>query len=323
MGLRPPALILALLAAVGISAARADQQEYPGYLALGDSLAFGVGAANPAAEGYVGLTHFALSEEGGAYEGELDLINVAEPGATSEDLLEPEGQLERALAEIDARESDNIPDNDIALISIDVGGNDLLQLADPDSPCVADTGSPGCREAINGMLAGLRSNLAEILLALREAAPNARIFAVNLYNPYSGTGDVRELLANVAVQQVNGVINATASDPAYDVELVPVFELFMGRGDQWIASDGIHPNNDGHRVMSEALLASIGERPPEIPDDLASVPTGPATGEAPVPGESQDDDGGVPFLVLAIITAIAFTAGIAVSGLYVWARGRG
>ena len=34
---------------------RAHAAETPAYIALGDSLAFGVGAANPAAEGYVAL----------------------------------------------------------------------------------------------------------------------------------------------------------------------------------------------------------------------------------------------------------------------------
>lgn len=314
------ALTLLLLVFGGRVSMAADDP--PAYLALGDSLAFGVGAANPAAEGYVGLTHFQLAEDKARYPGGLELINLAEPGATSSDLVEPDGQLERALNEIEERQNDEIPGNEVELISIDIGGNDLLQLAEPGTPCLIDTGSAACREALNDSLSDLQRNLARILSQLREAAPAAGIFAIDLYNPYSGTGDPREVLASVAVQQVNGVINATASEPALAVDLVSVFELFLGRGEQWVASDRIHPNDSGHLVISEALLAAIGDRPVAVPEDLASVPTGPSTGQqGPVSSDSSNQDD-VSAILLLVAIGIAFAAGLIVSGTYFWARGR-
>lgn len=319
---------LALVAAIlGLSvSAVADRvaaaQEYPLYLALGDSIAFGVGAANPAAEGYVGLTHFDLSAEDGPYPDRLDLVNLAEPGATSGDLLAPEGQLEKALDEIAGREEDSISGNEVELISIDVGGNDLLALANPDSPCLADTGSPECRDAITKTLSDLQDNLAAILQQLREAAPAAGIFTINLYNPYSGTGDPREVLASVAVQQVNGVINATAADPEYGAQLVPIFELFLGRGTQWIASDQIHPNDEGHRVIAEALVAAMEGRDVVVPEDLASVPTDSAGLIPGAPETAESQDGGISTTLLVIAVLVAFVAGLTLSAAYFWMRGR-
>ncbi len=323
MGIRGLALFGALLSLLAFppGASFAGDDELPVYLALGDSLAFGIGAANPAAEGYVGLTHFSLTEEDRLYADGLELANLAEPGATSADLIEPDGQLERALSLIEERERDDIPGNEIEIISIDIGGNDLLQLAEPDSPCIVDTGSEECRDAISDTLSGLQENLTNILAQLRESAPEARIYTIDLYNPYSGTGDAREVLAGVAVQQINGVINATSANSALSTQLVTIFELFLGRGEQWVASDLIHPNNNGHIVISEALVAAIEGRPVEVPEELASVPTGPADPEEPAAASSGGDDG-ISGVFLYGLIAIAFIAGLAVSGTYFWARGR-
>jgi lysophospholipase L1-like esterase len=299
----------------------AGEDDFPVYLALGDSLAFGIGAANPAAEGYVGLTHFSLTEEDRLYADGLELVNLAEPGATSADLLESEGQLEGALSLIEERVADDISGNEIELISIDIGGNDLLQLAEPDSPCIVDTGSEECRDAISDTLSGLQENLTSILMQLRESAPDARIFTMDLYNPYSGTGDAREVLAGVAVQQINGVINATSANSSLETELVTIFELFLGRGEQWVATDLIHPNNNGHIVISEALVASMEGRAVQIPEKLAAVPTGPADPSEQATSDAADDDG-ISGAVLYGLIAAAFVAGLAVSGTYFWARGR-
>jgi hypothetical protein len=118
------------------------------------------------------------------------------------------------------------------------------------------------------------------------------------------------------------VINATASEPALAVDLVSVFELFLGRGEQWVASDRIHPNDSGHLVISEALLAAIGDRAVVIPEDLASVPTGSSVGQqgSASPVSSNQDD--VSAVLLFVAIGIAFAAGLIVSGTYFWTRGR-
>ncbi|MBI2913173.1 MAG: hypothetical protein HYY03_04570 [Chloroflexi bacterium] len=318
-------LLLPLLAAflsLGVLLAGAQAAQAPLYIALGDSLAFGVGASDPPSKGYVGLTFDALRKSDHYRQSGLELLNLSVPGATSSDLLVPGGQLESALKEIDLRQADaSSPGDGVAIISIDIGGNDLLALGASDSPCVTDPLGEPCRQRFVQMLDGLKTNLTEAVRRLREAAPNADIIIVGLYNPYSGTGGSLEVPAELAVQQVNGVLNAVAADPAMRAEMAPVFDFFAGRSRQWIAADGLHPNDRGHAVIAEALLAAIEGRPPEIAQDETSV--SPAASPVLQPaGESSSNSGPNLLLVLAIAVPAAFAGGAAVTGAYLLARGR-
>jgi lysophospholipase L1-like esterase len=300
----------------------AHAQEAPAYLALGDSLAYGVGASDPST-GYVGLVHGALAGSerfGGAG---LELLNLGVPGARSADLLVPGGQLESAVSQIESRQEDS-EDNDVDVITVDVGGNDLLALVAQDSPCLESASVEPCRAAFGEVLSGIDANLTEILTRLREAAPEAVIVVVDLYNPYSGTGDLREPIAEVGIGQANGVIGSVTAEPDLRITTASVFQLFGGRGNQWIAPDGIHPNDAGHRVIAEAVTAAIDGREPRIPDELLALSPG-ATAAAADPRlqtETPGNGGGVSTVVLALAVAGAFVAGAAVSAGYFVARGR-
>lgn len=291
----------------------ATAQQAPRYIALGDSLASGVGASEPAQTGYVARVHDALESSERFGESGIDLINLSAPGATSSDLMQPGGQVSNAVREIEQ--------NEVPVITIDIGGNDLLDLANLDSPCLTDLQAEPCLAEVGETLNALQTNLREVLEELRDANPTASIVVVDLYNPFSGTGDIRELIADAGVQQINGVIGATASDPDLNVELASVFQHFQGRGNQWISEDGIHPNDEGHAVMAEAVLAALDGRDPAISSELLSVPPDPVTvlGSAP---PSEDDGGGVDVIVLVVAVAVAFAAGGAVSGSFFLMRGR-
>ena len=83
------ALVAALLGTPAMAAAPPPR---PLYLALGDSVAAGVGAQPPATEGYVPELHDLLAAEVPCGDGQalgcrLDLLNIAEPGATTTTLL--------------------------------------------------------------------------------------------------------------------------------------------------------------------------------------------------------------------------------------------
>ncbi len=325
MGRLLPPLLAALLS-LALLASQARAEETPAYVALGDSLAFGVGASDPAAGGYVGLAFDALRKSDRYRERGLHLVNLSVPGATSADLLLPGGQRDTALEEISRRQEDtSSADDNVEVISIDIGGNDLLSLAAGDSPCRNDPTSSPCAERFGQMLQGLRSNLSETAQKLREAAPKADLVVVGLYNPYSGTGGDLEAPADLALQQLNSTLAAVAADPQVHAKFAPVFDLFRGRGGQWIAADGLHPNDKGHAVIAEALLAAVQNREPALREDLVSEPpaatAGSAAGTAP-PGADASDDNGNLWLLLAVAVPAAFLSGAIITGAYFLARGR-
>lgn len=316
-------LSLALLAPL-LSARPALAQERPVYLALGDSLAVGVGASNPSTTGYVPRAYGSLRTSERYGDGGLDLVNLSVAGATSAELVQAGGQLDSAIEEITSRRDNGPAGDDVQIISVDIGGNDLLTLVAPDSPCLESASVEPCRAAFGDVLSSIQTNLADTLSRLRRAAPEAIIVAVDLYNPYSGTGDLREPIAEIGVGQANGVIGAVTADPDLRVKTASVFQLFAGRGLQWVAPDGIHPNDNGHAVIAEALLAAIDDREPAVPDDLLSVSPG-ATAEAADVGSqsnAESDGDGVSPALFAIAIAVAFVGGIAISGAYFFGRGR-
>jgi len=315
----PPLAALLLLALAPFSSPRdVSAEEAPAYIALGDSLAFGVGAANPAAEGYVALTAARLSDHALFTDSGLQLINLSEPGATSADLAGPGGQLDQAIEEIETRQTDAESNDAVEIISIDIGGNDLLALAEPDSPCFDDAAGGPCRKALNAMLGALQENLTRALSKLRQAAPTSDIYVIDLYNPYSGAGEPIGIISDVGVQQVNGVIAAVSAAEELDVRFVSVYELFQASGAAWVAPDGIHPNNDGHRVLSEALMAAIEGRSIALPTDLAQPPA-----LAPVDSGSSGSGDDVSLTLLLVLVPAAFAAGGFVSAAYFLMLGRG
>jgi lysophospholipase L1-like esterase len=309
-------------------AAPAAAKEAPAYVAIGDSLAYGVGASDPASGGYVALAYDELRKSDRYKSRGLELLNLGVPGATSSDLLLPGGQLEQAIAEIRARQDDtSSADDNVEIITIDIGGNDVLGLATPDSPCVADPLASDCQVLYQGMLEDLRGNLQRSLRDLREAAPRATIVVLDLYSPLSGRGGGAELVADYAVGGINEVTDLVAADDDLGVRLASVASLFRGRAATLVAGDGIHPNDDGHALMAEVVLSAIEGRAPELADEyLTPVAiegfSGQPQGRGGLTPISQDDEGGGLPLLLAIALPAAVLGAAAVAGAYLAARGR-
>ncbi len=317
-------LSLALLAQAEPAAAK----ETPAYVALGDSLAFGVGASDSATGGYAALTYDALRRSERYRDRGLQLVNLSLPGATSSDLLLPGGQLERALGEIRERQEDtSSADDNVEVITIDIGGNDVLALATTDSPCLADPLSEECQSRFDEMLGRLEENLTEVLGRLREAAPRATIVVLDLYSPLSGRGGAADLIADIAIKGINAVTEEVVSDPEFDADLATVYPLFRGRAEQFIAGDNLHPNDDGHALMAEVVLATIQGREPELSEELltpvALEEVGQSAGEGGVlPFVREGDEGSNLPILLAIAIPASMLGAVAIAGAYLAARGR-
>src|SRR5437879_3517180 len=177
----------------------------------------------------------------------------------------------------------------------------LLALVAPGSPCLQSASVEPCRAAFGEVLSAIQTNLTETIRRLRLAAPEAIIVVVDLYNPFSGTGDLREPIAELGVGQANGVIGAVVANAELQARAASVFQLFSGRGGQWIAPDGIHPNDNGHAVIAEAVIAAIAGREPTIPENLLSMSPG-ATSAALQPNTATgSNSGGTGVSLLAVV----------------------
>jgi len=272
LGLYLMAMSVALLATAGPGLAFADGgHEDHGdrgvYIALGDSLAVGTGASTPAHLGYVAWIHRAT------IPGHTTLANLSRGGETSASMLVAGGQLDQALAAIAAP-------SDVEVVTLDIGGDDLLPLLGSE-PCASDPAGDPCRGVIAAQLAGFNANFPTILGTIQAALaadPGDEAFAVmTYYNPFSGAGSPFEAPVDGALFGLDGVIDCAAlGNPqnaglndliactagALGVTVVDVYPTFAGRGAQLthILENDVHPNNRGHRVIGRAFIQTLGLR---------------------------------------------------------------
>lgn len=234
------------------------------YIALGDSLSAGVGATVYTEQGFVPLIHEALGPK-------FALLNLGIAGDTSTQMIE-EGTLDRAISEIRQRNGDDEAGNDVELVTLEIGGNDLLDiffdLVLPGRCPNVTLGleRPECVNALRNALDAYEPNLDLILDRLHEADTDLNIFLMTLYNPWSGGDPALSGLAELALEGdaatpflegLQDIIRRQAE--ANDVPLVEVYPLFVGKAKELIASDKIHPNDAGYRVMADAVLAEMRE----------------------------------------------------------------
>jgi lysophospholipase L1-like esterase len=238
------------------------------YMALGDSLAWGYGASDPDTKGYVPLFHdFLESKEW--WNRPLLLNNLSIPGATSTSLISD--QLPAALEELEARNGDWWwwPFNDVTVVTVDIGGNDLLALLD----VCADGITPECQAAIGTTFATFSANFDYTLDELREAAgPRTTIVVMTYFNSLEGPGCPADLVPlGEAVLEGNPAIglpvgandlirSIAAAHDAEVAELVPGGEFPALLGESNILPDCVHPNDSGYQIIADAFVDAFEDQ---------------------------------------------------------------
>lgn len=244
------------------SPATADK---PVYIALGNSLSAGIGASNIRGTAFVPLVHEALGDGFG-------LMNLGVSGDTSDDLLRRNGPLERATDEMERRRTDAIEGNEVRVVTLEIGGNDLLGLytrlvLTRKCPSVTEAlQRPECVQGLRNALDNYEPNLEDALRRLKEADPAAKVFLMTLYNPFSGGSTVLDEIGEMALEGlpdttfpdgINDIIRAQAA--AFGAHIADVHPLFLQKYDQYISGDMIHPNDTGYRVMADAFLEAMAQ----------------------------------------------------------------
>ena len=264
-----PFALTLLLAALAALAACSAAQPQPSdaatrlYLALGDSLAVGVGADE---SGYVARLFAALHDDGQA-----DAVrNVARSGETSGSLIHG-GQLREAVDAV----AD--PSTDVVSVTLDIGGNDLLRLR-RSADCAADPTGARCARAVAAALREYRANyrhiLGELRLALDEDAGDEQLLVMTYYSPYRGTGSAYEEAADHALLGSDATVDCDRSDEAGvglndliacsddpGVTIVDTYPLFgHATALTHISANDVHPNDAGYALIADAFLDAVRSR---------------------------------------------------------------
>ena len=257
-------MAVALLVAASITApALAGAPDGPAHIALGDSIAAGSVANNYDVTAYVPRLNRWLRAVD-CVEGEpeacphLQLSNYSVGGATSADLIAD--QLPAAVAEIVTRASDSDPGNDVAYITITVGGNDVFR---PVIAACSGGTTPECVTTIQTLFANYQANLGQILGTLRAAAPDAKIAIMTYDNPLRSCDQASLApLADVVLEGGNGLpagLNDIIRGVAGAVGGVTVVETYglLQPSDFVGGTDCLHPDDSGHRKIARAYLAAM------------------------------------------------------------------
>jgi len=234
------------------------------YLALGDSLAVGVGASN------IHTTYVSRLFQYYRGAAQVDtLVNLGVSGETSSSLLG--AQLTNALAAI----SD--PATDVRVVTLDIGGNDLLNaLFGAGSPCRTNPTSPECQAAIAAALATFAASYGAMLVTLSAelaADPGTeQIYVMTYYNLWGGTGDPLEAVADMLLLGADLRIDCVANladltkvglndliaciATASGAIVADVYGAFDDRALvlTHVAEGDIHPTDAGYAAIAKAFM---------------------------------------------------------------------
>ncbi len=178
------------------------------------------------------------------------VTNFATDGQTTGGLL---GQLEQPVTQRALARA--------AVVIVTIGANDFDATAVTKDECASPDGT-GC---FGGQLASLRSHLDEILAAVRHAAPKSQVLVTGYWDVFLdgqvGSAKGASYVANsdALTRQVNATV-ATAAARA-GATYVDIYAPFKGDGSRddtpLLASDGDHPDAQGHHVIAAALFESV------------------------------------------------------------------
>ena len=216
------------------------------YVALGDSLAAG---QTPYAEidaGYADLIAMQLMRSGQLASFTKQL---AFPGYTVEDVLE-RVQTEEARTVL----------KDATLITISAGANDLLSLVshNPQTGSISYSQLP-----VNFALNNARKEYVELLERVKELAPQADVYVMGYYFPYTSVHDAQAQGVEGQLDVLNEILKRTAEQAG--AEFVPV--AFGDEAARYLLNRAdVHPNMEGYMVMANAFLEKRGLKPLGVPD---------------------------------------------------------
>jgi lysophospholipase L1-like esterase len=266
---------LTALALLALAPGASATVKTPIQLSLGDSWGAGVGSASPSTGGYVPRLHTTLKSSFDCTPNlrifqacrTLELRNISVGGATTPTLIA--GQLPQAQALLAERNTNINPFDDVKIITVSIGGNDVFNPI--VAACVpAGPTDPVCAGTILSELATYQADLTSLLSSLRTAAgpstrivlgtyDNAIVGACPLASVPGGTqlgGGVLEGFGPGSGPLANGLHDVMRGvAPAFGVEIAEV-NGDLNPATDW-AGDCLHPNDSGYVKVAAAFAETL------------------------------------------------------------------
>ncbi|PLS17836.1 hypothetical protein CVD28_09045 [Bacillus sp. M6-12] len=241
--------IFVLLVGLLAPAASAQTVEPIKYLALGDSLAAGMTPEKGLSKGYSDFTAEYLKGENflGTYSKAF-----AVPGYKTQNIIDDlasKPELRSAIAQSN-------------VITISAGANDLLKEAKVDREKRTVTLDPA---AVPVTLQTIAKNYIIILKTIKDLNPDASVYVMGYYFPFPFMADAQKPQLIQLAKTLNQTIQLSAA--AEGAVFVSVYEKFGDDPKQFVPNpEDIHPNLDGYKLMSAALIDSMAKAAPKAAD---------------------------------------------------------
>ncbi|WP_370223742.1 GDSL-type esterase/lipase family protein [Cytobacillus sp.] len=210
------------------------------YLALGDSLAAGVTYDKKIADGYADLTAEYLEEQNAL-------------GTYSKAFAIPGYKTYNVLADLNTKPNLQEAIKNSNFITISAGANDLLSEAEIDREKGTILLDPS---KIPGSLKSISENYNLILQKIKQLNPDASVYVMGYYFPFPFISEEQKPELIQLTHTLNKTIEAAAL--VNGASFVPVYEKFGDNPRQYVPNpEDIHPNLEGYKLLSEALLDAM------------------------------------------------------------------
>ena len=254
-------LAMAVVAAAGTLTASLHAQAPPaaGYVALGDSIEFGVGDTNPVdGIGYVNPFGAFLTVVLGQ---PVQVQNFSVPASDTSDIRLL--QLREAAAAAQSHRP--------IVVSWGGGGIDvgLIALKTQESAC---KNLQSCLGRFNGLLNEVEATINKTIATLRQAAgPEGRILMRTQYNAIARSGcqpPEAVALGDAVLEGVPGTVleeglndRLRAIAAKYGAQVVDLYGPFRINSDALVSADCIHPNSAGYALITALFQATFVSQP--------------------------------------------------------------
>ena len=265
---------------VAALAGTASAQTSYTYLAIGDSVGFGItnGASytqfSNGDRGYVSLFADYLTTQNVGLRPTVRNISIfgddtVTLGNTSNParVLNTNYPLFPAVSQLDFISTQiaqaSLAGRPVQRVTVSMGANDLLGVV----PQPGFLALPSLQQAalVFGALNTAQNNLASLYGSLRAQLPTAEIIAVGYYDPFAVLpGNPNPALTAGAINQLNQIIQATST--AFGARYVDVYSAFSGNEavltnmllDQTTTAPNVHPTDAGYQVIANQIIPTPG-----------------------------------------------------------------